>query len=308
LFPEGGNGREATETTSSATPAFADTREVGVRLPGGAFLSMPTLMSQSQLRGLMLVETNVLWGVCLFAFIWLLLPATETRLAVPKSFAFLAVALLAFANVFRKRMFVRADAPLPRLILVFYIVDLVAATVAVSVTGGASSPFILYYLIAIFEAAVVHGRIGGFAAALLCSALCMAALEGAPRLIPTAQEADVSILEHSLYVILFLSVGALVGSYEELRAASVRARARPQCCAQLSPRERQIARYVLEGLTNKEIAAALGRSEKTVRNQVSAILRKCGASSRYELAEMCRAAGIDVEDCSSRAAPSAREG
>jgi two-component system response regulator DevR len=50
--------------------------------------------------------------------------------------------------------------------------------------------------------------------------------------------------------------------------------------ARLSPRQREVLAYLGEGLTNREIAAHLSLSEKTVKNYVSAILEKIGVSTR----------------------------
>ncbi len=58
--------------------------------------------------------------------------------------------------------------------------------------------------------------------------------------------------------------------------------------AQFSPAERVVARYLSEGLSNREIAALLGKSEATVKNQVSACLRKCGVPTRSRLIAMLR--------------------
>jgi len=51
----------------------------------------------------------------------------------------------------------------------------------------------------------------------------------------------------------------------------------------ISPREREIASYLRLGYTNAEIALALGTSPNTVRNQLSGLFRKVGASTRAEL-------------------------
>jgi DNA-binding NarL/FixJ family response regulator len=53
--------------------------------------------------------------------------------------------------------------------------------------------------------------------------------------------------------------------------------------AGLSPAERAVAMQVAQGLSNREIATALGKSEYTVKHQVSAILHKCGCPSRARL-------------------------
>ncbi len=54
--------------------------------------------------------------------------------------------------------------------------------------------------------------------------------------------------------------------------------------AALSASEQEILRLVQRGLTNRDIAAARGRSERTIANQVSAVLRKTGLGSRRALA------------------------
>jgi DNA-binding NarL/FixJ family response regulator len=51
----------------------------------------------------------------------------------------------------------------------------------------------------------------------------------------------------------------------------------------LTPRERDIARLVAQGQTNKEIAAALFLSEGTVRNNIVVIMEKLGVSNRTQL-------------------------
>ena len=56
----------------------------------------------------------------------------------------------------------------------------------------------------------------------------------------------------------------------------------------LSPAERIVAAFVCQGLSNREIAAALGKSERTVKNQVSAILAKCGVPTRARLIALLR--------------------
>jgi len=52
---------------------------------------------------------------------------------------------------------------------------------------------------------------------------------------------------------------------------------------QLSRRERECALLAAEGLHNQEIAKQLGKSQITVRNQLSSIYRKLGINSRHQL-------------------------
>jgi DNA-binding NarL/FixJ family response regulator len=52
---------------------------------------------------------------------------------------------------------------------------------------------------------------------------------------------------------------------------------------QLTPREREVLRYIARGYLYKEIALRLGISVKTVETHVSAVLRKLQLSNRHEL-------------------------
>lgn len=52
--------------------------------------------------------------------------------------------------------------------------------------------------------------------------------------------------------------------------------------AALTPAEREVLHWIVQGLDNRAIARELGKSEKTVRNQVSAILDKLGVRTRAE--------------------------
>ncbi len=54
--------------------------------------------------------------------------------------------------------------------------------------------------------------------------------------------------------------------------------------APLTPRERSVVAAVLEGSTNKVIAAKLGLREQTVKNHLSSIFGKLGLANRLELA------------------------
>jgi len=50
--------------------------------------------------------------------------------------------------------------------------------------------------------------------------------------------------------------------------------------AVLTRREQQILQYIADGNTNKQIAKTLNISEQTIKNHVSAILRKLNANDR----------------------------
>lgn len=52
----------------------------------------------------------------------------------------------------------------------------------------------------------------------------------------------------------------------------------------LTEAEAEVVRLVLDGKSNKDIAAARATSERTVANQLASIYRKLGVNSRSELA------------------------
>ena len=54
----------------------------------------------------------------------------------------------------------------------------------------------------------------------------------------------------------------------------------------LSPQERRVLSFVVEGRTNKEIAAAMGLSEKTVKNYLSNTFQKLGVGRRAQAAAL----------------------
>ncbi len=75
----------------------------------------------------------------------------------------------------------------------------------------------------------------------------------------------------------------LIRITEVERHAPEREYRREQVMARLSPAERRVAEHLLRGSTNKEIAAELGKSLATVKNQIHALLAKSGVASRAQL-------------------------
>ena len=70
----------------------------------------------------------------------------------------------------------------------------------------------------------------------------------------------------------------------ELRASGETARERdPSTADRLTPQEQQIVRFVAEGLTNKQVAAQLFLSPRTVDHHLRNVFLKLGISSRAEL-------------------------
>lgn len=64
--------------------------------------------------------------------------------------------------------------------------------------------------------------------------------------------------------------------------------------ALLTRREEQLVPLISQGFSNKEIAAQLNVSEKTVKNHIHRILRKTGAESRLRISAAFRARGQSV--------------
>ena len=64
----------------------------------------------------------------------------------------------------------------------------------------------------------------------------------------------------------------------------------------LTPREREVARLVAAGLSNKQIAAELVIAQRTAEGHVDRILRKLGFTSRAQLAAWVAAAQPDGEN------------
>ncbi|HEX6099734.1 MAG TPA: response regulator transcription factor [Thermoanaerobaculia bacterium] len=60
----------------------------------------------------------------------------------------------------------------------------------------------------------------------------------------------------------------------------------------LSPRERDVLRLVVEGKSNKEIAAALKVAERTVKFHMTSIFNKLGAENRAQAVSIAHQRGI----------------
>lgn len=88
----------------------------------------------------------------------------------------------------------------------------------------------------------------------------------------------------------------------EIDACGLRPRRRDGAGTGLTARERLVAGVVARGLSNREVAAELGISAKTVEHHLSRIYAKLGVASRSQLAVHV-AAGAEVER---RPAPAAR--
>jgi DNA-binding CsgD family transcriptional regulator len=89
---------------------------------------------------------------------------------------------------------------------------------------------------------------------------------------------------------VFEQLGAAAWSHRalaELRASGESARKRdPSTVDELTPQELQIARFVAEGLSNKEVAAQLFLSPRTIEYHLRNVFSKLGITSRMQLATM----------------------
>jgi two-component system, NarL family, response regulator DevR len=89
--------------------------------------------------------------------------------------------------------------------------------------------------------------------------------------------------------------GALDAAGTDRLVACVRSSDPQPACAgfdMLTAQERRILPLLAEGLTNKAIARAIGRSDKTVKNHVSSILGKLHAERRAQAAAIVVKAGM----------------
>ena len=75
-----------------------------------------------------------------------------------------------------------------------------------------------------------------------------------------------------------------IGGQPRATGETVARSSEPAALAQLTPQERKIADLVTEGLTNRDIAAQLFLSPRTVDYHLRKVFTKLGITSRTELA------------------------
>ena len=90
------------------------------------------------------------------------------------------------------------------------------------------------------------------------------------------------LLRESRVVRIWLNAPGLFSSTGH---ASDRVPRRDWTCWKLTPREQSVAHLVMQGRRDKEVAQQLGLSPRSVAKYLQSILRKSGATARWELAE-----------------------
>lgn len=82
-----------------------------------------------------------------------------------------------------------------------------------------------------------------------------------------------------------------LGPAAELVVAYEPSRGGPSQLSQLTPRQLEVARRVATGRTNREVAAEMGVSERTVTSHLDHIYTRLGITSRTALAHLLARAG-----------------
>lgn len=104
---------------------------------------------------------------------------------------------------------------------------------------------------------------------------------------------------------LLQAVELAIAQHASVRDQARQRRVTERTLASLSAREREVMEYVINGYLNKQIAAELGISEKTVKVHRSRVMEKLALRSVAELVRLCEGMGIAGRDCRS-AAPAQR--
>lgn len=91
---------------------------------------------------------------------------------------------------------------------------------------------------------------------------------------------------------LLQAVRTAIGKDREARALHAEVREVRRRIELLTPREKEMLRYVITGMLNKQIALKLGIAEKTVKVHRGRIMEKLHANSVAELVRLAEKAGI----------------
>jgi FixJ family two-component response regulator len=91
---------------------------------------------------------------------------------------------------------------------------------------------------------------------------------------------------------LLEAVGRALARDAGQRVERKRLRARREAWERLTPREREVLAWVVQGRLNKQIAARLSLNERTVKLHRTSVTRKLGLSSVAELTRWAQEAGL----------------
>jgi len=91
--------------------------------------------------------------------------------------------------------------------------------------------------------------------------------------------------------VLLASIDRALAQVREEAAPSPSQRGATDTIAALTKRERDVMRLVVEGMPNKEIAATLGISQRTVESHRAAVMKRTGSASLPDLIRLVMRAG-----------------
>jgi FixJ family two-component response regulator len=106
---------------------------------------------------------------------------------------------------------------------------------------------------------------------------------------------------------LFAAVDKAVRHDAERRADRAMREAVEARITRLTPREREVMTYVIRGLLNKQIAAAMGPGEKTIKVHRARMMTKMRVRTVAELVQVVAKVGLSYEFAVTVEAPSSRD-